>query len=267
VEARRNRSPVRSKFQVKVLLVGGSGHVGSFITPYLRQQHALRVLDPVPPRHPDVEYVEGLITNPDDLRRALHGVDTFINLVMKSPQGGSSTEQSIEVIDDNYEVNTRGLHLRLYTAHGMGITRGVHSSTMSVHYRERTWYTSEETTPLDTPSVYGLTKGFGELICQYFARWFDMNIIALRITGPRTRQQWLEERRNPPACPGGHRLYVTDEEDLARAYLAALEAVKVGHGRFDAVFIAGDEHEQEHNLSKAKRLLGWQPMSQHLLES
>jgi nucleoside-diphosphate-sugar epimerase len=105
------------------------------------------------------------------------------------------------------------------------------------------------------------------LICQYFARWFDMNIIALRITGPRTRQQWLEERRNPPACPGGHRLYVTDEEDLARAYLAALEAVKVGHGRFDAVFIAGDEHEQEHNLSKAKRLLGWQPMSQHLLES
>jgi nucleoside-diphosphate-sugar epimerase len=29
---------------VRVLLVGGSGHVGTFITPYLRQHHELRVL-------------------------------------------------------------------------------------------------------------------------------------------------------------------------------------------------------------------------------
>jgi nucleoside-diphosphate-sugar epimerase len=52
---------------------------------------------------------------------------------------------------------------------------------------------------------------------------------------------------------------VTDEADLARAYLGAIEAVQTGHGRFDAVFIAGDEHQQEHNLSKARRLLGWEP--------
>ena len=34
---------------MKVLLVGGAGHVGSFITPYLRQHHDLRVLDLRPP--------------------------------------------------------------------------------------------------------------------------------------------------------------------------------------------------------------------------
>jgi nucleoside-diphosphate-sugar epimerase len=119
--------------------------------------------------------------------------------------------------------------------------------------------------PLDSPSVYGLTKGFGELICQYFARWFDMNIIALRITGPRTRAEWLAERRTPRAYPDGSRLYVTDEEDLANAYLGALQAVQIGHGRFDAIFIAGDEHEREHNLSKAQRLLGWQPRAQRLM--
>ena len=58
---------------------------------------------------------------------------------------------------------------------------------------------------------------------------------------------------------------MTDEEDLASAYLAALEAVQTGHGRFDAFFIAGDEAEQEHNLSKARRLLGWEPRSQRYL--
>ncbi len=250
---------------MKVLLVGGSGHVGTFITPYLRQKHELRVLDLRPPRHADVEYVEGSITNVQALARALEGVDSFIHLVMKSPQGGGSTEQSIPIIQDNYEVNTLGLHLLLYTAQGLGIKRGVYTSTMSVHYRQRTWYPSEEAVPLDTPSVYGLTKGFGELICQYFARWFDMNLIGLRITGPRTRAQFLEERRNPPSYPGGGRLYVSDEEDLASAYLAALDAVQIGHGRFEAIFIAGDEAEEEHNLSKAHRLLGWQPRSQRYL--
>ena len=71
-------------------------------------------------------------------------------------------------------------------------------ATMSVHYRLRPAFLSEELTPLDTPTVYGLSKGFGELICQYFARWWDMNLIALRITGPRTREQYLDQRRNPP---------------------------------------------------------------------
>ena len=92
-----------------------------------------------------------------------------------------------------------------------------------------------------------------------------MNLIALRITGPRTREQFLAERRarwqtDLADCTG------RDEEDLARAYLAALEAVKVGHGHFDAVFIAGDEAEEQHNLSKARRLLGWEPRSQKYLE-
>jgi nucleoside-diphosphate-sugar epimerase len=222
-------------------------------------------LDVRPPRHADVEYVEGSITDVDALNRALQGVDSFIHLVMKSGQGGSSTEQTVQIVRDNYEVNALGLHLLLYTAQGLGIKRGVYTSTMSVHYRERDWYPSEEAVPLDTPSAYGLTKGFGELICQYFARWFDMNLIGLRITGPRTREQYLQQRQNPPDYAGGHKLYRTDEEDLAAAYLAALDAVQIGHARFEAIFIAGDETEEEHNLSKARRILGWQPRSQRYL--
>jgi nucleoside-diphosphate-sugar epimerase len=250
---------------LKVLLVGGSGMVGTFITPYLRERHELRVLDVRPPAHPGLDYVPGSIANPDDLARALDGCDAFVDLVMRSPQGGGSTEQSIQIIQENYEVNALGVHLLLYVAQGLGIKRGVYTSSMSVHYRERKWYPAEELIPLDTPSAYGLSKGFGELICQYFARWFDMNLIALRITGPRPRERYLEERRHPIDYGGNSRLFVTDEEDLANAYLGALDAIQVGHGRFDAVFIAGDEGQEEHNLSKAKRLLGWEPRSQRYL--
>lgn len=242
--------------------------VGTFITPYLKEHHELRVLDLVVPQHDGVEFVQGSVTDPEAIAKAIDGVDAFIWLVMMSPQGGSVTDQDLKVILENYDVNCLGLHTFLWLAQGAGLTRGVYTSSMSVHYRGRDYYRSEEEIPLDTPSAYGLSKGFGEAICRYFASWFDMNIIALRITGPRKREDYIEERQRPiGGQPGGPKpLFVTDEADLARAYLAALETVQVGHGWFDPVFIAGDEDEKEHNLSTARRLLGWTPQSHLELE-
>ena len=252
-----------------MLLVGGAGMVGSFITPYLREKHELRVLDIAQPRHEGIDFVKGSVTDPQVIEKAVAGVDAFIWLVMKSPQGGMVTDQDLKVIRENYEVNCLGLHTFLWLAHGAGLTRGVYTSSMSVHYRGRNYYKSEDEIPLDTPTAYGLSKGFGEGICRYFASWFDMNITALRITGPRGRDAYLEERAQPKFVrpDGSNMLFVTDEADLARAYLAALDNVQIGHGRFDPVFIAGDENEKEHNLSRAKALLGWAPQSHLEIES
>ena len=248
---------------MKLLLVGGSGHVGTFITPYLRDSHDLRVLDVAAPRHDGIEFVEGSVLDTDAISEAVDGVDAFIWLVMKSPQGGSSTEQDETVIRENYDMNCKGLHLFLWTAQNMGVTKGVYTSTMSVHFRKRDWYPAEDDIPLDTPSAYGLSKGFGELVCRYFARHFGMNLAALRITGPRTRMQWLDERSQPQTHfpDGTPPLKFTDEEDLANAYNAAVQYVQTGRGWFEPFFIAGDYEQSEHNLSKAKRELGWEPLT------
>lgn len=247
---------------MNILLVGGSGHVGTFVTPYLRRRHTLRILDVIPPKYDDIDYVEGSIADPDAVRRALDGMDTFITMVMKSGQGGFTRDHTIQQAIDNYTVNCLGLHLLLYTAAEMGIMSGVHTGTMSEHNRSRTWYPSEDEVPLDGPNVYGLTKGFSERICRYFAREFGMNLTVLRITGPSTRAQFLERRANPPP---GAKLYYTDEEDLANAYLAAIDFVQTGHGRFDAFFISGDADHQEMNMSRAKALLGWEPQAHRKL--
>ena len=63
---------------VKLLLVGGSGRVGSFCTPYLKERHNLRVLDPRPPRHEGVEHVEGTALDPEAVKKAVDGVDAFV---------------------------------------------------------------------------------------------------------------------------------------------------------------------------------------------
>ena len=248
---------------MNILITGGSGMVGTFITPYLTKKHNVTVFDIAPPKHDNVKFIQGSMLEPNDIEKALDGIDAFVNVTMKSPQGGE-TIQSITQIKDNYQLNTFGLHLFLYKAQEAGVMKGVHTSTMTVHYRNGTYFQTEELTPLNSGSVYGLTKGFGELICQYFATWFDMNIISLRITGPRPRNRWLKERENSnhkyaANAPGGGLFWLTDEEDLANAYLGGLEAVKIGHGRFDSVFIADDPENEEHNLSKAKRILNWEP--------
>ena len=48
------------------------------------------------------------------------------------------------------------------------------------------------------------------------------------------------------------------EEDLASAIAAV---AMPGPGRFEAVFVVGDEAGEEHDLSKADRRIGWQPRS------
>ena len=250
---------------MRLLLIGGSGNVGSFTTPYLRRQHQIRVLDPSPPRH-DVDYIEGSIADPEALDRALDGVDAFINMTMKSGQGGFSTDANTTQIIDNYTVNCMGLHLLLHIACRHGVKRGIHTSTMTAHDRNRGYYASEEAVPLDGLSVYGFSKGLGERICRYFAQHFDMSLAIFRITGPRTRDAFLQEARNPPHYPRPG-LYFTDEEDMARAYLAGLEHLGQGHGRCDTFFISGDADHREMNMSKARAILGWEPRSHELLES
>lgn len=245
---------------MKVLLVGGSGLVGTCITPYLQGRHEIRVLDVKPPSH-DVEFVEGSIDDPAALRRALDGVDSFVTVVMKSGMGGFDRAHTVQQTVDNYTVNCLGLHLLLLTAQELGVTTGIHTGTMSAHNRAREHYCAEHSVPLDGPNVYGLTKALSEEICRYFAREFGMNLAVFRITGPSPRQRYLERRRQPPVAG----VVPTDEEDLANAYLAGLDFVQHGTNRFESFFIAGDEKHEIINISKAEALLGWRPMAHERL--
>lgn len=76
------------------------------------------MLDLAVPKHESlVDYRPGLILPEYDVAAALEGVDTFVNLVMRSPQGGSVTDQDLTIIKNNYEVNTLGLHYLLCIPH------------------------------------------------------------------------------------------------------------------------------------------------------
>ncbi|KKK55572.1 hypothetical protein LCGC14_3073190, partial [marine sediment metagenome] len=66
---------------MNVLVIGGSGRVGTNILPFLKSQFKLRVFDLVAPAAGEVEYVSGDVTNPEAVASAVQGMDAVIYLV------------------------------------------------------------------------------------------------------------------------------------------------------------------------------------------
>ena len=122
---------------MKLLLVGGAGRVGTMTAPYLKSKHRLRVLDVVPPHDPEIEYIQGSVTDPEAIQRALKGMDTFIYMAMKNPTSEISSAATFEDILMNHKRNIMGVHSLLHRPKPDGIHRGVYPRTFTTSAEPR----------------------------------------------------------------------------------------------------------------------------------
>ena len=242
---------------MKVLVIGGSGIVGSLVLPYLAREHSIRVLDRRPPELAGVEFVQADVQDTTVLSEAMQGQDALLYMAMGQMVSGGPDAVNA------FDVNVKGLYLALMTAHELGIEHAVYTSSMSVYqavssYRQgegrerdlRRLLIDEDMTP-DAQGLYGLTKRMGEDVCRSATRQWGMSVNALRLCFPQSREKWLSETR--PDVP----TMATEAEDVARALLAALE-FRAG---FQAFTISGDYEQKLMGMEKAKRLLGWEPLA------
>jgi nucleoside-diphosphate-sugar epimerase len=232
---------------MKVLVIGGSGLVGGLVLPRLAQQHRLRVFDLRPPVDPSWDYVAGNVSDVDALVRAADGQDALIYMAM-----GAKDYETIASITTNFDVNVKGVYLALYAAHQAGVAHAVYTSSMSVYGGDlmTRYFPDEEITP-DSSHLYGLTKRFGEEVCRNAARAWGMSVNVLRLCFPTPEADWHASTR------AGVPTLATAAGDVARALLAALE-YRAG---FQAFMISGDYEQKLLDMSKAKRLLGWEPLA------
>lgn len=236
---------------MRVLVIGGSGYVGSLVCPLLAAHHSLRYYDLKPPKTEPENFLgfqEGDIGDSAALLTACEGMDALLYMAM-----GSNDWQSPGFIPSSFDVNIKGVHLAFAAAHKAGITHGVYTSSMSVYEGDltRRYFYDEEITP-DSRDVYGFTKHLGELVCRNACRSWAMSANALRLCLPTPTERWLAQTK------AGTPTISTTETDVARALLAALEYR--GNG-FNAFMISGDYEQKLMNMSKAKRLLGWEPLT------
>ena len=229
---------------MNLLIVGGSGLVGTMVLPTLKRKHKIRILDLKPPKNKSVDYIEGMATDPEAVELAIKGMDAVLYMAM-----GSLDWQEWSGIDSSFDANVKGLYFVLKAAADEGITQAVYTSSLSVYSNlEKRYFSDEGITP-DETDLYGFTKRLGEDVCENAWRAWGINTNALRLCFPTPKEKWLKKHKK------GKATIATMDSDVGKAMLAALEY----KGGFQSFMISGDYEHKLMNMSKAKRLLGWTP--------
>jgi nucleoside-diphosphate-sugar epimerase len=237
---------------MRVLVIGGSGYLGTLMTPFLARCYDLRVFDLHPPTVRDIEYVQGSVSDPEALASAVVGMEAVLYMAMGSHPHIGGDHAPIKARVSAFDVNVKGLHLALYAAASAGVGHAVYTSSMSVYSDKGVGRDGAvEGTPPDATDVYGFTKRLGEEVCRNACRAWGMSVNALRLYLPVPETRWMAEAGKGAPTPW------TTAEDTARALLAALEY----RGGFQAFTISGDYEQSLLCLTKAKRLLGWEPLA------
>lgn len=234
---------------MRLLVVGGSGHVGSLVLPGLvKDCEAVRIFDLLPPATGGVEHVAGDVRDYEALALAAQGMDAVLYMAM-----GRTRLPVPASHNDAFDVNVKGVHLALLAAQEAGITHAVYTSSMSVYrgrLEERDFV--DEALPPDANALYGFTKRLGEEVCQNAARSWGMSVNALRLCFPIPDEQWVRETER------GKPTIATAASDVTRALLAALRYRGAG---FEAFMISGDYEQKYMRMAKAKRFLDWEPLA------
>lgn len=173
------------------LVTGGAGFIGSNLVEALVGQKArVRVLDNfstgkrenIAPWTSAIEVVEGSLTNLDDCRRAVDGVDYVLH------QGAlPSVPKSVERPVDSNEANVTGTLHMLVAARDAGVKRFVYAASSSA-YGDTPTLPKVETMPGSPKSPYAIQKYTGEMYCRVFYETYGLPTVALRyfnIFGPR----------------------------------------------------------------------------------
>lgn len=228
----------------KILVTGGAGFVGSYVTEMLLKEGAsVVVIDNFlrgcrenlagVGNSPRLELVEGDIRDRELLDGLISGADYCFHLAaLRITQCAAEPRQALEVMYD-------GTFNVLEGCVKHGVKRLVFSSSASVYGQADEFPTMENHHPYNNATLYGAAKMANELMCRSFLHMYGLSFNALRyfnIYGPRMDTfgkytevlvRWyhlIREGRRPLIFGDGSQtmdfIYI---EDIARATLCALK--------------------------------------------
>jgi nucleoside-diphosphate-sugar epimerase len=206
------------------LVTGGSGYFGNVVVRKLTERgHPVRVFDinDSSDRPAAVEYCRGDIRNPEDIRRALEGVDVVHHNVALVPLAKAKREF--------WNVNYTGTKNLLDACRDMKIKKLVHVSTSAVFGVPKSNPVTEDTLP-SPAEEYGAAKYEGEKLVREAARQgLDATIIRPRTILGHGRLgifqilfDWVSLGKNIYVLgKGNNRYQFVFADDLAEACLRA----------------------------------------------
>ena len=212
---------------MRILITGGGGTLGRAVAPILAAAGHEPVSFDVARFDSPHEVVVGDVRRPSEVERAMVGVEVVVHAA--AIHGIHLREHSAR---DFFELNLGGT-FNTWQAAAVARVRGfVFCSTMGVYGASATPARDDEVVeiheelPLLPTDVYGYTKVAGEEMCRYHVRHDGIPSVALRFG------MFVSE----PFYRYGVRLLYggVDSDDVARAVLAAVDAVVAGGLSWDA---------------------------------
>jgi nucleoside-diphosphate-sugar epimerase/UDP-N-acetylglucosamine:LPS N-acetylglucosamine transferase len=173
---------------MRVLVTGGSGFIGSHVLDrLLAAGHEPVNFDQNPSPYHDGEIPTKLgdVTDTGALSRALSGCDAIIHLAAVADVGAVEAEPG-----KAEQVNSRGVAAVLEAARLTGVRRVIYGSTIWVYSDCPQTAVDEETETPPPRHPYTATKLAGEIYCQSYAQFYDLEPTILRFGipyGPRAR--------------------------------------------------------------------------------
>jgi len=280
-----------------ILVTGGAGFIGSNLTEKLiNDGHRVTIIDNLSTGdkanlHKDAEFFELDIANLDAIKPVFKDIELVFH-VAAIPRIG----RSIENPSETFRSNVTGTLNVLLAARDAGVGRVVYSASSSSYGPQNKLPLSEDM-PSRPLNPYALSKYIGEELCKEFTELYKFDTISLRyfnVYGPRMNAEgeyatvigkFLRMKRDgvPLTIVGDGKQTrdFTHVSDVARANILASqvesgggEIINIGAGDNHSVQeiadIIGGEHvyiaqrpgevrDTLADISKAKRILGWEP--------
>lgn len=247
------------RHNMKIILIGAAGRLGSRLTTALGTRHELVLADLIEIKDP--RFIQTDITDIAQVRKAVEGCDAVINTaIFNWPPCGKA--ENLAFGAKSWQVHVVGLYNILWVAWERGLKRVVHTSSISAvdGLPQGTRVTSD--TRHYSNGLYGLGKGVGEDICRMFKHRYDLSCAILRLGSifmPEAKGAWVGDVFTPDLAllktPHPLAAFV-HVDDVVRAVESALTAPDPG----DAIVpIVGAGLDKYWDLESAKKLYGWEP--------
>ena len=169
---------------MKVLVIGGSGFIGSHVVDkLLGDGHSVRVFDRLPERFraplPSVDYRFGDFADAMALLEALTGVDTVFHLLSTTLPGTADLDPKTDVRD-----NLIGSINLLNSMHSLGLSRILFLSSGGTVYGVPETLPIPETHALRPISSYGIVKASIEHYLEMYRKTRGLSPIIVRASNP-----------------------------------------------------------------------------------
>jgi UDP-glucose 4-epimerase len=177
-----------SRAEMRVLITGGAGFIGSHLVEYLQADDEITVLDdlrtgtPANLSHLNCRFLQGSVLDPEILEVACREVDQVYHLaaLVSVPESMAAPELCVDI-------NVTGTLRVLAAAKKAGAAKVVIASSAAV-YGDNPQVPKYETMLPEPRSPYAMTKLDGEFYCDLFDREHGLPTASLRffnVFGPR----------------------------------------------------------------------------------